>query len=158
MKKLAILLFFAFILFFASYGQNDFLLLNRNRPLIEVEINGVKAAMLIDTGSSINIICASKLAKYGVSDKVVKNYAKTINGVKSIYNVNAANIFVKNRNASTFYSVDIEASCKSIEAETGIEIAGILGTPAIKELKMVIDLSRGIVTINKKNGNTALTD
>ena len=158
MKKLTIFLFFAFMLVFASYGQNDFLLLNRNRPLIDVEINGVKAAMLIDTGSSINIICTSKLSKYGVSDKVVKNYAKTINGVKSIYNINGVKVFVKNRNVSTFYSVDIEASCKSIEAETGIEIAGILGTPAIKELKMVIDLSRGIVTINKKNGNTALTD
>ena len=146
MKKLTILLFFIFITL-NSYAQNDFLLLNRNRPLIDVEINGVKTAMLIDTGSSINIICTSKLAKYGVSDKVVKNYAKTINGVKSIYNLNGAKIFVKNRNTSTFYSVDIEASCKSIEAETGIEIAGILGTPAIKELGMVIDIRRGIVTL-----------
>ena len=146
MNKLTILLFFIFITL-NSYAQNDFLLLNRNRPLIEVEINGVKAAMLIDTGSSINIICTSKLAKYGVSDKVVKNYAKTINGVKSIYNLNGVKIFVKNRNASTFYSVDIEASCKSIEAETGIEVAGILGTPAIKELGMVIDLRRGLVTL-----------
>ena len=147
MKKLTIFLFFAFMLVFASYGQNDFLLLNRNRPLIEVEINGVKAAMLIDTGSSINIICTSKLSKYGVSDKVIKNYAKTINGAKSIYNINGVKIFVKNRKVSTFYSVDIEASCKSIEAETGIEVVGILGTPAIKELGMVIDLRRGIVTL-----------
>ena len=135
------------MLVFSSYGQNDFLLLNRNRPLIEVEINGVKAVMLIDTGSSINIICTSKLSKYGISDKVIKNYAKTINGAKSVYNINGANIFVKNRKASTFYSVDIEASCKSIEAETGIEVAGILGTPAIKELGMVIDLRRGLVTL-----------
>ena len=147
MKKLTILLFFVFMLVFSSYGQNDFLLLNRNRPLIEVEINGVKAVMLIDTGSSINIICTSKLSKYGISDKVIKNYAKTINGAKSVYNINGANIFVKNRKASTFYSVDIEASCKSIEAETGIEVAGILGTPAIKELGMVIDLRRGLVTL-----------
>ena len=149
MKKLTIFLFFAFMLVFATYGQNDFLLLNRNRPLIEVEINGAKAAMLIDTGSSINIICTSKLSKFGSSDKAIKNYAKTINGVKSIYNINGVKVFVKNRNTSTFYSVDIEASCKSIEAETGIEIAGILGTPAIKELGMVIDLRRGIVTIKK---------
>ena len=158
MKKLAILLFFAFMIVFASHGQNDFLLLNRNRPLIDVEINGVKAAMLIDTGSSVNIICTSKLSKFGGSDKAIKNYAKTINGAKSVYNIKGVKISVKNRNVSTFYSVDIEASCKSIEAETGIEVAGILGTPAIKELGMVIDLSRGIVTINKKNGNTALTD
>ena len=135
------------MLVFASSGQNDFLLLNRNRPLIEVEINGVKAAMLIDTGSSVNVICTSKLAKYGVSGKVVKNYAKTIHGVKSVYTIKNLNVNVKDRNASTFYSVDIEASCKSIEAETGIEVVGILGTPAIKELGMVIDLRRGIVTL-----------
>ena len=137
------------MLVFATYGQNDFLLLNRNRPLIEVEINGVKTAMLIDTGSSINIICTSKLSKYGVSDKVIKNYAKTINGAKIVYTLKNVNVNVKNRNISTFYSVDIESSCKSIEAETGIKIAGILGTPAIKELGMVIDLRRGIVTLHE---------
>ena len=147
MKRLTIFLFFAFMLVFASYGQNDFLLLHRNRPLIDVKINGVKAAMLIDTGSSINIICTSKLAKYGISDKVIRNYAKTIGGVKSLYSIKDTEAFVKNRKVSTFYSVDIEASCKSIEAETGIEVAGILGTPAIKELGMVIDLRRGIVTL-----------
>ena len=157
MKDIILLLLISFIPY-KLYAQNDFLLLNRNRPLIEVEINGVKAVMLIDTGSSINIICTSKLSKYGVSDKVVKNYAKTINGVKSIYNVNGAKIFVKNRNTSTFYSVDMEASCESIESETGIEVVGILGTPAIKELGMIIDLSRGIVTINKNSDTTVSTD
>ena len=147
MQKLTILRFFAFMLAFASYGQNDFLLLNRNRPIIEVEINGVKATMLIDTGSSINIICTSKLSKFGVSDKAIKNYAKTISGVRTVYTIKNASVDVKNRSASTFYSVDIESSCKSIESETGIEVVGILGTPAIKELGMIIDLRRGIVTL-----------
>ena len=148
MKAIILLLLISFMPY-KLYAQNDFLLLNRNRPLIDVEINGVKAAMLIDTGSSINIICTSKLSKFGGSDKVIKNYAKTISGVRTVYTIKNVNVTVKNRNASTFYSVDIEASCKSIEAETGIEVAGILGTPAIKELGMVIDLSRGIVTIKK---------
>ena len=149
MTKLTIFIFFAFMLVFASHGQNDFLLLNRNRPLIEVEINGVKTAMLIDTGSSINILCASKLSKYGVSDKAIKNYAKTISGVRSVYTIKNVSVKVKNRSASTFYSVDIESSCKSIESETGIEVVGILGTPAIKELGMIIDLRRGIVTLSE---------
>ena len=146
MKAIILLLLISFMPY-KLYAQNDFLLLSRNRPLIEVEINGVKATMLIDTGSSINIICTSKLSKYGVSDKVIKNYAKTINGVKSVYSIKDTETSVKNRKVSTFYSVDIEASCKSIEAETGIEVAGILGTPAIKELGMVIDLRRGLVTL-----------
>ena len=146
MKAIILLLLISFMPY-KLYAQNDFLLLNRNRPLIEVEINGVKTAMLIDTGSSINIICTSKLAKYGVSDMAIKNYTKTISGVRSVYTIKNVSVDVKNRSASTFYSVDIESSCKSIESETGIEVVGILGTPAIKELGMVIDLRRGIVTL-----------
>ena len=146
MKDIILLLLISFMPY-KLYAQNDFLLLNRNRPLIDVEINGVKAAMLIDTGSSINIICTSKLSKFGGSDKAVKNYAKTISGVRTVYTIKNVNVNVKNRNVSTFYSVDIEASCKSIERETGIEVIGILGTPAIKELGMIIDLKRGIITI-----------
>ena len=146
MKAIILLLLISFMPY-KLYAQNDFLLLNRNRPLIDVEINGVKAAMLIDTGSSINIICTSKLSKFGVSDKAIKNYAKTISGVRSVYTIKNVSVDVKNRSASTFYSVDIESSCKSIESETGIEVVGILGTPAIKELGMVIDLRRGIVTL-----------
>ena len=157
MKDIILLLLISFMPY-KLYAQNDFLLLNRNRPLIEVEINGVKTAMLIDTGSSINIICTSKLSKFGSSDKAIKNYAKTISGVRTVYTIKNVNVNVKNRNASTFYSVEIESSCKSIEAETGIEVAGILGTPAIKELGMVIDLSRGIVTINKNSETTVSTD
>lgn len=32
---------------------------------------------------------------------------------------------------------------------TGIKIAGIIGTPAIKELGMIIDLRRGIVALSE---------
>ena len=63
--------------------------------------------------------------------------------------ISKTDIVVKDRQLFNFYSVDISASCQSIEAETGIEVVGILGTPAIKELGMIIDLSRGIVTIKK---------
>ena len=150
MKKLTILLFIIFIAL-NSYAQNDFLLLNRNRPLIDVEINGVKAAMLIDTGSSMNIICSKKLARFGIDAKNVNRSVNTISGKSNVFLISKTDIFVKNRQLFNFYSVDILASCESIEAETGIEVVGILGTPAIKELGMVIDLSRGIITINKND-------
>lgn len=61
-------------------------------------------------------------------------------------------------NVYQFAATDIEMVVHSIEHNTGIKIAGILGTPAIKELKMVIDLSRGIVTINKNSKTTVSTD
>ena len=151
MKKLISLLFFILICL-SAHGQNDHLMLTRTRPLIEVTVNGKKCAMLIDTGSSINILCTSKLIRYGVDGKQVKNYAKTISGVREIYTIKDVDVNIKGSSLTSFYSVDIEQSCKSMEAETGIEVVGILGTPAIKELGMIIDLSRGIVTIKADIG------
>ena len=65
---------------------------------------------------------------------------------------------VKGRQVNQFISSDLTAIRESILQSTGINIAGILGTPAIKELGMVIDLSRGIVTINKNSATTVSTD
>ena len=148
MKKLISLFLFIFIAL-SVYAQDDYLMLTRTRPLMEVFINGKKCAMLIDTGSAINILCTSKLSRYGVDKNLAKNYTKTISGVRDVYTINKIDVTVKGRSVGLFYSVDVDSACKSMEAETGIEVVGILGTPAIKELKMVIDLSRGIITINK---------
>ena len=146
MKKLISLFLFVFIAL-SAYAQNDYLMLTRTRPLMEAFVNGKKCAMLIDTGSAINILCTSKLSRYGVDGKQVKNYTKTISGVREVYTINKIDIMLKGRAVSLFYSVDIDAVCKSMEAETGIEVVGILGTPAIKQLGMIIDLPGGIVTI-----------
>ena len=154
MKKLISLFLFVFIAL-SVYAQNDYLMLTRARPLMEVFVNGKKCAMLIDTGSAINILCTSKLSRYGVDKNLAKNYTKTISGVRDVYTINKIDVAVKGRAVSLFYSVDIDAVCKSMEAETGIEIVGILGTPAIKELGMIINLPGGIVTIKSEPNNLA---
>lgn len=155
MKKLIIL----FLLFSSiCFAQNDFLLLNRTRPLIEVFVNGKKTAMLIDTGSSMNIICSKKLERYEIDSKNVNRSVNTIYGKSNVFLISKTDIVIKDRQLFNFYSVDISGACQSIESETGIEVVGILGTPAIKELGMVIDLSRGIVTINKNSETTVSTD
>ena len=155
MRKLIIL----FLLFSSvCFAQNDFLLLNRTRPLIEVFVNGKKTAMLIDTGSSMNIICSKKLERYEIDSKNVNRSVNTIYGKSNVFLISKTDIVIKDRQLFNFYSVDISGACQSIESETGIEVVGILGTPAIKELGMVIDLSRGIVTINKNSETTVSTD
>ena len=154
MKKLISLFLFVFIALGVS-AQNDYLMLTRTRPLMEVFVNGKKCAMLIDTGSAINILCTSRLSRYGVDKNLAKNYTKTISGVREVYTISKIDVTVKGRSVSLFYSVDIDAACKSMEAETGIEVVGILGTPAIKELGMVIDLPGGIVTIKSEPNNLA---
>ena len=154
MKKLISLLLFVFIAL-SVYAQNDYLMLTRTRPLMEVFVNGKKCAMLIDTGSAINILCTSKLSRYGVDKNLAKNYTKTISGVRDVYTINKIDVAVKGRAVSLFYSVDIDAVCKSMEAETGIEVVGILGTPAIRQLGMIINLPGGIVTIKNEPNNLA---
>jgi len=153
-KKLISLFLFVFIAL-SAYAQNDYLMLTRTRPLMEVFVNGKKCAMLIDTGSAINILCTSKLSRYGVDKNLAKNYTKTISGVREVYTINKIDVTVKGRAVSLFYSVDIDAVCKSMEAETGVEVVGILGTPAIKQLGMIIDLPGGIVTIKNEPNNLA---
>ena len=150
MKDIILLLLISFMPY-KLYAQNDFLLLNRNRPLIEVFVNGKKSAMLIDTGSSMNIICTEKLQRYGIDSKAVKRSVNTVNGQSEVYLVSNINISCKNKSVDNFYSVNISNSCTSIERETGVEVIGILGTPAIRQLRMVIDVYRGIVTINKND-------
>ena len=154
MKKLISLSLFCFIAL-GLYAQNDYLMLTRTRPLMEVFVNGKKCAMLIDTGSAINILCTSKLSRYGVDKNLAKNYTKTISGVREVYTINKIDVAVKGRAVSLFYSVDIDAVCESMEAETGIEVVGILGTPAIRQLGMIIDLPGGIVTIKSEPNNLA---
>lgn len=46
-----------------------------------------------------------------------------------------------------FITLDLTSLQGSIQAETRIEIDGIIGVDGIKQLGMIIDLSRGLVTI-----------
>ena len=67
-------------------------------------------------------------------------------------------IKIKEMKINQFVMINLSSITDNILLVTGIKISGILGTPAIKELGMVIDLSRGIVTINKNSATTVSTD
>ena len=145
MKNLFILLMFAMCL--TVNAQNDYILMSRYRPIICVEINGKKEAMLLDTGSELNILDkAYKAEKY-----ISKLTAQSTTDNFTLYKVEKTDFKVFGNPIDNFYSSDLTLMIENIEASTGIKVVGILGTPAIKELKMVIDLSRGIITINKKS-------
>lgn len=130
-------------------AQNDFLLKSYDRPIIEVSVNGKEVFMLIDTGSSLNVIDFSHLEDLGIKRRFKIGDVMCIAGGSVLWQIFQVPILVKNRQVTQFISSDLTVIRESILQSTGIKIAGILGTPAIKELKMVIDLSRGIITINK---------
>ena len=140
------------------FSQDKIYLESDSRPIVEVVVNGVRTSMLVDTGSSLNIIDVNQLTDLGIKKRFKMSSANAVFGKSTMWQLLECDVRFNGENVYQFAATDIEMVVHSIEHNTGIKIAGILGTPAIKELGMVIDLSRGIVTINKKNGNTALTD
>ena len=155
MKKLIILLL---IVCANVNAQNDFLLKSYDRPIIEATINGNDCYLLIDTGSSLNVVDFSQLDDLGIKRRFKIGDALSIAGGSVLWQIFQIPIIVKNRTVNQFISSDLTVIRESILQSTGIKIAGILGTPAIKELGMVIDLSRGIITINKNSATTVSTD
>ena len=155
MKKLIILLL---IVCANVNAQNDFLLKSYERPIIEANVNGKEVFMLIDTGSSLNVVDFSQLEDLGIKRRFKIGDVVCIAGGSVLWQIFQVPIAVKGRQVNQFISSDLTVIRESILQSTGIKIAGILGTPAIKELGMVIDLSRGIVTINKNSETTVSTD
>ena len=146
MKKLIIL---SLILCANVNAQNDFLLKSYDRPIIEATINGNDCYLLIDTGSSLNIIDFSQLDDLGIKRRFKIGDAMSIAGVSVLWQIFQVPIIVKNRTVNQFISSDLTVIRESILQSTGIKVAGIIGTPAIKELSMVIDLRRGIITLSE---------
>mgnify|MGYP003594910289 CR=1 FL=1 len=77
MKKLIILLL---ILCANVNAQNDFLLKSYDRPIIEATINGNDCYLLIDTGSSLNIVDFSQLDDLGIKRRFKIGDAMSIAG------------------------------------------------------------------------------
>lgn len=152
MKKLIIILL---IVCANINAQNDFLLKSYDRPIIEATINGNDCYLLIDTGSSLNIVDFSQLDDLEVKRRFKIGDAMSVAGGSVLWQIFQVPIIVKERTVSQFISSDLTVIRESILQSTGIKIVGILGTPAIKQLGMIIDLSRGIVTIKSEPNNLA---
>ena len=143
MKKLIIML----LLSATCYGQNDYVLKNRNTPIIEAVINGVTVNILIDTGASVNIINSGSVYKFKGAKLYGEKHLVTVGSntrANSLRNIEA---LIKGRAVTDFITLDLTGLQASIQAETRLEIDGIIGVNGIKQLGMIIDLPRGIVTI-----------
>ena len=143
MKALIIML----LISATCYGQNDYILKNRNTPIIEAVINGVEVNLLIDTGASVNIINSESVYKFKGAKLYGERYLVTVGSNARANLLNNIDVKIKDRNVTRFMAIDITSLQESILAETRIEIDGIIGVSGIKELGMIIDLRRGIVTL-----------
>ena len=144
-----ILLFFILFISHNSFAQNDYVMLSRIRPLIEVEVNEYRAAMLIDTGSELNLINKSMIKIIGAEKHITQKLAFGAGGQINIWEISKCDLKIKGLNVTNIMATDLDITCDNIEHTTGIKVIGILGAPGIKELGMIIDLKRGVVTIKK---------
>lgn len=125
------------------------LILSDSRPLVEVEINGRPAVMLVDTGSSVGVIHTGDLSAYGIS--VYKSMNRGIIGVNSDnyigYYIRNANVNIHGVRLYQFIAYDISAIKESIRYETGKDIVGIIGYDQIRSSEMMIDLSNNLIQL-----------
>ena len=127
-------------------GQ-EIALARSDRPVVETVINGRLAYMMIDTGSSLNILDVNTLHSLGIKKKYTIGEVSSASNMCNIYRIGNSKITIGECEITQFVGMDLESVSKSVFGSTGIKIVGILGTPAIKQLGMIIDLSRGLVTI-----------
>lgn len=140
----------------ALLSQDTIKFVCEEKPIIEILINGKKHNVLVDTGSSLNILCNQvvKQNKMRLRTYYSGNIQSATEKVKARH-VDNAEILLGNNSIYQFVMVDISELTDNIFQSTGIKISGILGTPAIKELGMIIDLPGGIVTIKNEPNNLA---
>ena len=113
---------------------------SNKRLIIEVEVNGKEANMLIDTGASVGFFDSNQRKKFGLIEG--KDYQGTLVGaggtVRKVKHCNTmANL--QGRTFPQFLLADIGSVVKSVENETGIKILGIISLPQMKIAHLGID-------------------
>ncbi|MBQ4589124.1 MAG: aspartyl protease family protein [Bacteroidaceae bacterium] len=114
--------------------------LSDKRLIIEAEVNGKKANLLVDTGAAVGIYDDNQKKKYGL--EYGRRYSGTLVGAGGeLKDVRVCNTFADFENVKIpqFLLADISNVVKAIKKETGIEILGIISLPQMKIAGIGID-------------------
>lgn len=125
------------------------IILSDSRPLVEVEINGRPAVMLIDTGSSTGLIDINQMDEYGFSLMAKTDMVISSIGGKQCESYRVRDLWVRLDGIAIyqFLATDISLVVESIYKETGCRISGIIGYDQIKNAEIKIDASNNQITI-----------
>lgn len=125
------------------------LILSDSRPLVEVEINGRPAVMLVDTGSSTGLIDINQMDEYGFSLMAKTDMVISSIGGKRCESYRVRDLWVRLEGIALyqFLATDISLIVESIYKETGYRISGIIGYDQIKNAEIKIDASDNLITI-----------
>ena len=115
---------------------------SNKRLIIEVEVNGKGAYMLIDTGASVGFMDSKQRKDYGLI--VGKDFQGSLVGAGgTIHNVKHCNTMAEfqGKVIPQFLLADISDIVKSIKRETGIEILGIVSLKQMAIIGLNIDVN-----------------
>lgn len=115
---------------------------SNKRLIIEVEVNGKDAYMLIDTGASVGFMDSKQRKDYGLI--VGKDFQGSLVGAGgTIHNVKHCNTMAEfqGKVIPQFLLADISDIVKSIKRETGIEILGIVSLKQMAIIGLNIDVN-----------------
>lgn len=125
------------------------LILSDSRPLVEVEINGRPAVMLVDTGSSSGLIDINQMDDYGFSLMAKTDIEISSIGGKRCESYRVRDLWVRLEGISIyqFLATDISLIAESIHKETGYRISGIIGYDQIKNAEIKIEANNNLIKI-----------
>lgn len=119
------------------------------RLIVDFEINGKKAPVLIDTGASLSVldICQRSGYKFKPRGKLGGRLTGVGGASNDVYHVKDLDMKLQGLPVYQVVTSDLSGVVDSIRRETGVRIAGILGLPHIKSLELKLDPDNGIVKI-----------
>lgn len=125
------------------------LILSDSRPLVEVEINGRPAVMLVDTGCSSGLIDINQMDDYGFSLMAKTDIEISSIGGKRCESYRVRDLWVRLEGISIyqFLATDISLIAESIHKETGYRISGIIGYDQIKNAEIKIEANNNLIKI-----------
>ncbi|WNJ20183.1 retropepsin-like aspartic protease [Pontibacter sp. G13] len=123
------------------------------QPIVEGTLNGKKAYFLVDTGATISLLDLSVKKKYRFQASYESSncaIARGIGGAASMTKVYRVDMSLGTLPIETkFYGMDLAHISAHIMQDTGIEIAGVIGTDLMKRYGFNLDFFQKQMTISR---------
>lgn len=121
--------------------------LSDSRLIIEATLNGKVARFLLDTGATVGLLSDSVVRKYRLMQG--KKFPRSLVGAGGEFTAHYCLTFayIDSKPITQFLIADIDNVVRSIREETGIEIAGIISLPQMKQAGIQIDANDNLILI-----------
>ena len=123
-------------------------------PIIEVQLNGLPAYFILDSGSDISVLNLADADRYLFTTKQIatRDLKGFSGGRQGIFSVKSAELVLSSYQInSSFYTTDLDHLVQTLEKSTSITVNGIIGLDIMKEYGFEIDYANKIVRFSTTN-------